>query len=195
MLLHQMVNSDEERIVRKIIVAQIEEERAGKVEENWFTAVKKWARKLDIEIDVDELKKLTKNEWKRLVKDKMEAEISNEVKEKAKTMTKLRFVQKFERQDYIKRFSISTVKKIMKVRLNMVEVSENFRGRYENETCAACNVEKETTEHVIRCKEYRKITGHTIADEENNDCYSDTEWLKMAAEVYERIEETRKLIC
>jgi hypothetical protein len=83
----------------------------------------------------------------------------------------------------------------MKVRLNMVELSENFRGRYENETCAACNVEKETTEHVIRCKEYRKITGHTIADENNNDCYSDTEWLKMAAEVYETIEETRKLIC
>jgi hypothetical protein len=195
MLLHQMVNSDEERIVRKIIVTQIEEERAGKAEENWFTAVKKWAKKLDIEIDVDELKELTKNEWKRLVKDKMEAEISNEVKEKAKTLTKLRFVQKFEKQEYLKRFSISTVKKIMKIRLNMVEVSENFRGRFENETCAACHVEKETTEHVIRCKEYRKITGHTIADGDNNDCFGDTEWLKMAAEVYERIEETRKLIC
>jgi hypothetical protein len=195
MLLHQMINSDEERVARKIIVNQIEKERSGGNDENWFTAVKRWADRIGIEIDVEEMKEVSKDEWNSRVKDRMESEISKEVMDRTKTMTKLRFIRKFELQDYIKKCSILTVKKIMKVRLNMVEISENFRGRYDHELCAACNAEKETTEHVIKCKQYKKITGHDMRDQDNHECFSNTEWLIEAAEVFERIEETRSMIC
>ena len=67
------------------------------------------------------------------------------------------------------------VVKIMKIRLNMVEIGENFKGKYGEKYCMACNEEKETTEHVIQCGQYKKLTGHkmTITD----GCFEDTKWL------------------
>ena len=80
------------------------------------------------------------------------------------------------------------------MRLNMIEVSENFRGMYREQMCVACGEEKETTEHAIQCTEYRRLTGHKLTVTDNAKCFADTSWLKKAADVYETIEETRKLL-
>ena len=80
------------------------------------------------------------------------------------------------------------VKKIMKMRLNMTELKANFKGKYEETECAACRKEMETTEHVIECEEYRKLTGHSLRQPE----WDSLDWQKEACEVYEQIEEARK---
>ena len=73
----------------------------------------------------------------------------------------MRFVKEFKRQKYIEEGNMAIVKEIMKVRLNMVEVGENFRGKFPKQKwCIACGVEEETTEHVINCEEYRKLTDN-----------------------------------
>ena len=79
----------------------------------------------------------------------------------------------------------------------MVEIGENYRGKDQEikdgaNWCVACDVEKETTEHVIDCKEYKRITGHTIQTHKN--CFENTEWLRKAIHAYEMIEETRKIL-
>ena len=68
----------------------------------------------------------------------------------------------------------------------------NFRGKYQGQNCFACNAEKETTEHVMCCDEYKRIVGHTMEIREG--CFQNIEWLAQAVKVYERIEETREVL-
>ena len=77
----------------------------------------------------------------------------------------------------------------------MTELKANFRGKYRDTTCPACEKEEETTEHVIRCQEYKRLVGHTwdALDEGTiSENMNDTSWLIEAAKIYTRIEETRK---
>ena len=130
----------------------------------------------------------------RKVKERIQKVVEEEIRQNIKKMKKLRFLQKFEKQEYIRSCKMEEVKKIMKVRLNMVELKANFRGKYEDTTCPACNEEEETTEHDIRCREYRRMVRHTM---ETDDCMkniNDTTWLIEAGRVYEQIEETRKCL-
>ena len=45
-------------------------------------------------------------------------------------MKKMRFIESFERQKDITKYNMATVKGIMNIRLNMIEVVENFQGKY-----------------------------------------------------------------
>ena len=89
------------------------------------------------------------------------------------------------------------VRKIMNVRLNMTELKSNFKGIYNNTICPACEEEEEATEHVIRGKEYRHLTQHTLLEGEEEefilvDKMDNVTWLIKAGEELEKIEETRK---
>ena len=67
----------------------------------------------------------------------------------------------------------------------------NFKGEYkENFNCSACTTEQETTEHVIECNEYKKLTEHDTQGFKINE----KEWLIKASETYKRIEETKELL-
>ena len=76
---------------------------------------------------------------------------------------------------------------IMKIRLNMVVIKANYKGMKKNDgLCRACKEQEESTEHVIKCKEYKKITGHLLEWNEEN--MSDVNWLVKAVKVYKDIE-------
>ena len=189
MLLHHFIHSSEERIARQIVLKQ---KRLCRVEKNWYSGVEEWMNIIQLETDTEKIEKISKSNWKEMVKDRIEKVIEEEVELKAGETTKMRFIKKFEKQKYIKECNMATVKEIMKIRLNMVEVGENFRGKDGLEYCAACSKEKETTEHVIQCEEYRKLIGHKMVVVKG--CFEDTSWLIEATNVYRRVEETREIL-
>ena len=78
----------------------------------------------------------------------------------------------------------------------MVEVKANFRTQYKDTSCTACGKQEETTEHVLECEEYRRLTGHTIKvdKDKRNAQMTDGMWLRKASEAIKQIEETRKLL-
>jgi len=45
----------------------------------------------------------------------------------------------------------------MKVRLNMTKLKCNYKGTQAENRCSACNIAEETTEHVMKCKVYKKL--------------------------------------
>ena len=47
------------------------------------------------------------------------------------------------------------VKTIMKTRLNMIELSCNYKGESRSEICGLCKDEKDTSEHIFVCREIR----------------------------------------
>ena len=67
-------------------------------------------------------------------------------------MKKLRFTNTEGKQNYLDQCKMEQVKKIMKMRLNMTELKGNYKGKYQDTVCPACEKEEETTEHVIRCR-------------------------------------------
>ena len=81
---------------------------------------------------------------------------------------------------------------IMKIRLNMVELKANFKGKYEDDICPACKETEETTEHVIACQEYQYITQHSLDVRQLPEKMDNIKWLKEASIVYEQIEEARE---
>ena len=187
MLYHHLIHSDEKRIARQLVINQKERN-----EVNWYTGVKEWLNILKMETDVNKIIGITKSMWKKTLKIKLEEVIREVVKEKKKTMKKLRFINDFKKQEYLSKYSMAVVSKIMNIRLNMVEVAGNFKRKDEDERCRACREEKETTEHVIECEEYKKLTGHEIVVYEG--CFQDMKWLKKATEVFKIIESTRNVI-
>ena len=87
------------------------------------------------------------------------------------------------------------VKEIMKLRLNMTELKANFCGKYLDRICPACGKENETTEHVVQCDVYKELVDHRLnCDQPIEELMNDTEWLKEAVKVYERIEGIRQWI-
>ena len=155
-------------------------------------------KKLGLPEDPKKICELKKSGWKKMVKEGLQKIIESEVMEKVKGMTKTRFLTKFGGHDYLKTCNMATSKEIMKIRLNMVEIGENFRGKDTSAVkngiswCLACGEEAETTEHVIQCTRYRELTKHNVVMYEN--CFDDTEWLLKAIDAFKLIEDTREIL-
>ena len=138
----------------------------------------------------EEIKEMSKAEWKKKVVEGLEKEVKEEVEGKIKEMKKLRFVGEYKRKEYVG-CEMAVVRDVMRMRLNMVDVKANFKGKYKDLLCVACKEAEETTEHVLQCDEYRRLTGHNLTFE-SPEKMMEMEWLKQASNVCRRIEETRR---
>ena len=187
---HQLMHSDERRTTKKMILNQMNGKGKGKT---WYgEGVEPWIDKLGLRDMGENILEVKKSEWKERVKEGLNVCVMKELYSQKENMTKLRFTRSFETQDYIKSCPMMKVKKIMKVKLNMIELKANFKGKYSDLICPACGEQNETTEHVIVCEEYRKLTGHNLQEPDDwVEKMNDTDWLSEACEVYEQIEEVR----
>lgn len=46
----------------------------------------------------------------------------------------------------------------MSLRLNMLEIKENYRCRYDDPTCPLCQLEIDATEHIFECEKLKEWT-------------------------------------
>ena len=160
MYFHHLMHSDGKRITRRIVVNQMDGKGKGK---SWYNhGVKEWLVKLEMPYTEDEVMNIKKSAWKKEVKEKINKMVGDEMEQQKEKMTKLRFTGRFEQQEYVGKYRMEKVKKIMQMRLNMTDLKANFKGKYDDRKCPACGIEDETTEHVIACEEYQQITGHTL---------------------------------
>ena len=193
MYFHHLLHSDERRTAKKLVENQMEGKAKGK---SWYEeGVEPWLDKLGMKEMEADIYNVKKSEWKKKVKDELNKHVAKEMEQHREKMTKLRFTQEFGRQNYVTECTMSKVKKIMKLKLNMTELKANFKGKYRDTMCSACGKETETTEHVIACNEYRRLTGHTLkVPDDWTEKMNDPTWVEEACEVYEQIEEVRSWI-
>ena len=67
--------------------------------------------------------------------------------------TKLRFVNNFTQEQYLEELEFRDSVKMIKIRLNMIEVKCNYKTSYAyNKKCELCKGQEDPTEHLIECK-------------------------------------------
>ena len=165
MLYHNLMNSSDDRLAKRVILQQINEEE----EDSFYETVKQMLRTLNI--DIVDVKQMTKAELKKKVKERIGA--SMVMKFKQLQMKKLRFISDpgvFERRKYLEVMDGKTAVKVLKMRLNMMEVYGNFKGNlYLERLCPLCQKEEDTTEHLITCDaiNQNKITPAHLSNEDN----------------------------
>ena len=147
MLFHNIMVGDEDRLAKEVLEQQLSE----RYEESFASRVLVESAALGI----GGITELTKSELKKKVKEaiqeKMEAEITAEVA----ISTKLRFVTEpisLERADYLNEMDGDDAVEVLKTRLNMIDIHDNYKNDIKKQRrCPHCKENKDTTEHFVTC--------------------------------------------
>ena len=159
LLLQKLQKSETDRLAKRILDEQIN----GDHQNCWYSDIKKTAD--EYKIDINKAKEGTKGEWKTAIKRDINMYEEAKLKERG---TKSRFVRNVMRKEYITNLDSNTARNIMKIRLNMIEVKCNFKGKWKaNLACPFCKIEQDTTEHVLRCNKLKEIVhDHEMTEED-----------------------------
>ena len=180
MFYHNIVNSDDNRIVKALVR---EQERSGN-KECWVGNIIEEAGSLDIEVSQETVRGKPKSTWKKEVKSKIRVAVERELEEKKKEYKKLRFLKKKGYDTYLKEIHNEKARNGIKIRLNMVEwIADNMGSRSR---CPLCGEDSDTTEHVFRCIVVENDLLLTVKDLEDG--------VKMGeiVELFKRNEEARR---
>ena len=152
MLFHNILNSDNKRTIKRIILIQKRENREG----TWYTSVKKILTKYNINTSATST---LKSKWKEEVKRKIKGHQNSLIKKYCHEHTKTRTVKEDEHElkSYLKENPVAISKSIVKYRLHMNNFPMNFKGKWSQTTCPLCNTADATTEHYLECKITRRL--------------------------------------
>ena len=162
-LLHNILTSKDDRLLRKIVEDQI----AYPWEGNWYEGVKPTCQKYGLELD--EIRSWSKNECKRIMKKKVKEVIQKKLEDAKKDMTKMRFLKSFEIENYIDKVNYDECVTLLKLRLNMIETKCNYKGKFQNDlSCPLCKTALDTTEHLIECQGLNVVNKITLTSNISN---------------------------
>ena len=163
MFYHNIINSDDRRIARKIMEAQMNDPRKG----TWVYNLRSIAERYSIDITL--VRALRKEKWKKMVKEAVRKGTEEELKKKARTMTKMRTVREgdYTMKEYLKVLSSKEASDVMKIRLHMIQTAKNYQGDDKSRDCPMCQQEEDTTEHLFECttlRAYQQIWNARFSD-------------------------------
>ena len=155
MLYKNVLNSDDSRIMKIIIENQMKNDDEG----TWANELKEKAKCYNI--DLNNCETMSKQKWRKYVKDNINNKIAKEVREKSAEMTKLWYIKdnKFEMKNYIKTLSGKEITSIMRIRLNMINIGVNY-GKID--ICRICQENIETLEHLFSCDQIKNLIKSDI---------------------------------
>ena len=158
MLLSQILESENSRLIKQIIEEQIKNPWG----QCWVKMVKVILEKYDI--NENQIRQSTKEQLRKVVKNKITAYLQKEIELETQCKTKSRFCTTFKQKEYITNLKYKDCITMIKTKLNMLYLKCNYKGNFkENLACPLCASENDTTEHIFRCKEINK-GGNKIPD-------------------------------
>ena len=169
---HRLVNSNEERMARIKLMEQRREQ------DGWYKELDQYAGQNNIPMEINEIMKLSYEQYKGIVKKEIIRKVKADLEQEKKKGKKLKWINPGKRQEYLESCGIGEASGIMKVRLNMV----NALGNYGGGKCRRCQIEEETTEHILECQ----TNGTTIFDEEK---LENVQWLRTILKIYKEFDE------
>ena len=182
MLFHNIMHSDERRIIKKIILYQMEEGRKN----TWNDSVCRLIEEYSINLKVEEV---SKSVWKKEVKSRIRSVDEEEIREQCRSLKKTRSVQEdsFQLQPYLSELSISLATDVAKARLHMCKVPGNYKTRWAMKSCPLCGAEETATEHYFTCNRSANIAEIYEVNSEDLKC-NNTRTLVRVAKFIEKVE-------
>ena len=144
--LKNILDSEDKRLLKEIIEDQIQNTFRG----CWTEQTKEICNKYGLSIE--HIRETTSQKLKNDLKKDINKRLNTEIQRQAKEKTKLRFCRNTNKKSYIEDLGFTEARLVMKVRLNMIEVRNNYKNQYEDRTCTLCKTEIDTTEHIFSCK-------------------------------------------
>ena len=127
MLLHNILTSDEKRLMKQVFQSQVK----YMYNKCWNTEIQNILQKYNIPNNFNEIEHMTKNKWKKIVRNKIMSKLNQNFITYALNKTKLRFIKNnsIGGKPYINKMDPSAVEIVMSTRLNMKETKSNFIQR------------------------------------------------------------------
>ena len=181
MLYHNIVTSDDRRVIKNIIKVQKDLNRTT----TWYSSITKLISIYGIEMEAETV---LKSKWKKHVKKKIGEKMEEEIRKKCADMSKARTVRNdiYEKKAYFSTVNFHQSRKILKTRLHMSKLPGNYRGKGEG-TCSLCNIEKGNTEHYFKCPRVNQLKD--ACEVQQSDLQStDDKRLIAVANFFEKVE-------
>ena len=165
-LYHTLKTSDDKRVAKKVL----EQQEASEKEGSWYVELKNEVMKYDM-AEVLEIGK-TKKEVKKKVNETFKKQIEMDL---SKAGTKSRFVKQFGEKRYLAELGKSDTKTYIDIRLNMTKLKMNFKSSEYDLKCRGCQMENETTEHVVKCRSIKTMISWPDEKILEENCFLNTD--------------------
>ena len=131
----------------------------GKGEENWWTQVKHLLPKYGLPEDLSQIKELSKETFKRQVKQAISSVVFNELCAECTSLKKTANLKYecFEMQNYLQELYPSQAKLVLKSRCKLLDIKTHCSYKYNDTVCRGCGVEEETLDHIINCGQQEEL--------------------------------------
>ena len=142
-----------------------EMQKNNRTPKDWITTVLKDIEELDLNVTFEEIKQISKEGWKIMVKSSIKEKAFNSLEAAKQNHSKVKKLnyEKLELQSYFKPnkqvCSKEDIEMVFKLRSNMTKVKMNSKYLYETYECTMCSIEEESSEHVYLCNEIWKLKG------------------------------------
>ena len=126
--------------------------------------------KLEIYFSFEEIRKMKKDHFMKLIKDRIKSKTYNEMEDIKGTHSKVKNLshENLQMQKYLKpnrcNMNIEDGQLIFKLRCKITNAKMNLKGMYDNLDCSACGIEEESQEHIINCT---KLNGNKLEKNAN----------------------------
>ena len=118
---------------------------------NWLKQVKNSIIEIKIQNTIDEIIKLSKPQWKKIVNEALHKKEAEDFETFRINSKKCKHLKNIIQKNYIRSLTPEKAKLILEIRLGILDVKENYHGKYQDTTCRNCSIEVETAEHFFKC--------------------------------------------
>ena len=173
MYLHRILQLPNDDPVHQMFDAQVALDQQG--EENWWTGVKALLTKYGLPQDLNLLKQLSKDAFKRLVSRNLKEVVFESLVAECKSLKKTANLTytSFGMQYYLKHLFPNQAKHIIRSRCQILDLKSHNTYKFKGDTsCRRCGVADETLEHVINCQHEEILDvnlNNVEPDEEQSD--------------------------
>ena len=152
MYLHHIQSITDNELIKRFYVAQKSKPSRG----DWTETVKEDKKELNLKISDEEISKISKNTFEKLIKESVLKRAFEELIKKKETHSKMSNVQYSELkiQDYLKsdcELSNDDKEILFKFRTRMAKLKNNFKNMFKDVFCQLCQTDEECQSHLFYC--------------------------------------------
>ena len=151
MCLWKLLHVDKSELIFRIYRRQKNTPNAG----DWVKLVENDKKVLNLDISVEEIEKISKNKFKKIVETKIDNYALHQLNALKSKHSKSQYLQSstFKTAGYFidERFSKSESQLLFRLRSKTLNVKQNFENQHTNNLCQTCRLFPETQSHLLQC--------------------------------------------